>query len=210
MKFVDDIFSLVWDLKGWIENWADNIWTWIPFHEWFQDKLYKIANWLWTVLTPIAHFHDWVDDIVKKVATFLDAAGILKFLQSWLTYAQDAWNWVYSAPTNVGNILLNWWAAISPTVQGWISIAKEAVLSVVATVDTALTTLQSKWDDFKTITLPTLATNLNVVALVSSTLKSWFPQYDTEAEQLPTRISFFTSPLDWLLNEFTDWFLGKE
>lgn len=209
-KFVDAIFSLVWDISTFFNNAYETVSDWVwPFY-YLANPLYWIKLAFWNLLTPIAHFGDWVNDVADKVSDILGPEGIISLLRTWLTYAENAWSWISNAFSNVWNIIDTWWTTAKTTVQGWIDIAKQAVISLLDTVSKSLASLQTAWDNFRTITLPTLATGKVVSDLINSSLRTWFPFYDDLVKLWDGIKAFFVNPFDWLLEHFTDWFLGKE
>ncbi len=210
MKWVDDIYSFVWDISDWflsLYQSTKDIWL---IGAPVSSIFYSLHNVFWSLLTPIAHFGDWVDDVATKVTNILTSDGILGLIKGWFPWIATFGDWIDNEWNRVRLNITNWWGPVSTTIQGLISTATEG-----------LSALKVAWGNFFTVTLPTLfdlkyaeewwkGKALDIGALIESRLKAWFPQYDTEAAQQPARISFFTSPLDWLLEKFTDWFLGKE
>ncbi len=210
MKWVDDIFSFVWDISDWflsLYQATRDIWL---IGSPVANIFYSLHNVFWSLLTPIANFGDWADDVWGKVQNTLTSEGILGLIKGWFPWIATFGDWFTNVNAWFETGWKAFWGTVIPTVQGWINTAVEG-----------LPALKVAWGNFFTVTLPTLfdlkyaeewwkGKALDVSALIGSKLKEWFPQYDTEAEQQATRISFFRSPLDWLLEQFTDWFLGKE
>ncbi len=209
-RFLDVIFSYVWDISDFFENARLVVHDWVwPFYL-IETPLYWVSQVFWDLLTPIAHFGDWVDAVADKVSQILGPEGIISLLKTWLTYAEDAWNWILGAVQNVTSIIGTWWSSISLTVQGWIDIAKKSLLDLIDAVSKSLASLGEAWGNFTKTVLPTLATIANVDDLVKSALKTWFPFYDALVSLWASIAEFFTNPFDFLLDKFTDWFLGKE
>ena len=210
MSWIDSIFSAVWDIATWFWNAATEVQD-----VWIVGSFFaKICKWIgdrfWDLLTPIAHFGDWATDVSNKVANILSSEGILGLIKSWFPWLEDIGNWFANIWTWLWTSIDTWWSTASTTVKDWISTATEGLAG-----------LKVAWGNFFTVTLPTLfdlkyaelwwgGKLKDLGDLIDSKLKEWFPNYDTEAAQQPDRISFFAQPLDWLLNKFTDWFLGPE
>jgi len=210
MSFIDDIFSFVWDISDWFYQAYLTVQGWVwPFYL-LGTPLYYLYYLSRRLLTPIAHFGDWVVDIVNKVSQILGPEGIISLLRTWLTYAENAWSWVSNAWASVTGIVGDWWAATTLTVQGWIDIAKQTLQGLINNLTNLVGVLQTAWDNFRTLTLPNLISSLDAAKLIDSTLKRWFPDYDDLVKLWANTKLFISSPLDWLWERFTDWFMGKE
>lgn len=232
MKFIDDIFSWIWDRSVQLKDWADSIWTWIPGHDWFHDRLYDAADLLWNLLTPIAHFGDLLDDWAERIKDILSWENIVAMILLWIPNLEDIRDWFLEVISNILAIVNSWWEAVSVIVQGWIAALGEALQALIDNLATLLANLQAAWDDFKTriptideiilwwsdwwaqILIP-LTTWWNerlaeVNTLINDTIKTWFPFYDELVSLWSEITEFFTSPLDFLLDRFADWFFGPE
>lgn len=208
--FVDAIFSVVWDIKDYVYVAYTIVQGWVwPFSALSAPiyTLYVVINGL---LTPIANFGEWVDDIATKIAAILTERGVIALLQTWLTYAEDAWDWISSALFNVWSIVDTWWSLTSFAVKGWLTVATEG-----------LSTLIVAWGTFLKVTLPTLinSTGLDewwqsrlqdIDTLLNSAFTTRAGLWSGWQEIRDQVVEFFNSPLDWLLDKFTDWFLGPE
>jgi len=118
------------------------------------------------------------------------------------------------------------------TVIGWIVEAKGYAASLVAGVSGWLTNLQAAWDEFKGL-IPTIDEVIswwgNWAGSVLATIDTWWDSTVLEVQGFIDSafterepfwagwqdwrdkvIEFFTDPLEWLLEKFTDWFLGPE
>ena len=124
--------------------------------------------------------------------------------------AVGAWAWVTNAVQNITDTIGDWWLVAQTTVQGWIAAATEG-----------LADLKVAWSTFWSVTLPTLVdfawlttwwtsrlTDIGNLIDSAFTLRSGLWEGWQEAR---TNVSnFITTPLDWLWERFTDWFLGRE
>jgi len=68
MKWIDDIFSIVWDFWQWLEDTAADAAGWPLIGAGISIILYTTAGVVRRALTFIAYFGDWVDDTATKVA----------------------------------------------------------------------------------------------------------------------------------------------
>lgn len=232
MHFLDTIFSLVWDISDWFYNLYLNVPDWPIIRDWIKTPLLFISNRFWDLLTPIAHFNDWVHDVNNKVKSILSSVDIISLLRTWLTYAENAWNWVVNSWTNVRDIVDTWWSSASLTVQAWIEDAVSGVQTLVDQANIWLANLQAAWDDLKG-RIPTLDevvswwTNwtgqvlafvntwwtgalLEVQGLINSAFverASWWAGWSDFRDQV---VTFFTDPVEFIWERATNWFLGPE
>lgn len=192
-------------------------------------ELYLIFNRL---ARQFSDFSDWVDDIAYKITTFFSELDLEAWFQQWETRILDSWDWVTSAWDNVTNIIEEWWLYIAPTVRGWIDSAVAGFGSLIDQVSAEVTEL---WETVESFIgrLPSIDemwgwfTNwwANILTpltswwneqlkqldrLINDTIAVWFPWYENLVEIKDKLFEFFTDPLEWLLDKFTDWFLGPE
>lgn len=232
MEFHPRITAWLIEISYWFLAAHDEVETWVfPFNllagplysvYWAFDQL---AFWFW-------EWQIFTHDLVDTISHFLTAPDIYLTFKWYFDKAVGAWNWIQDVWNNILPHLIFFWEAMRPTVEGWIGTAIEWVSPALDQITATITTLQTAWDSF-VAKIPTLdeiiawfsdwwarilspLTNwwnerlLEVNTLVDSILRSWFPFYDTLVELWDTITAFFVSPLDWLLDQFTDWFLGPE
>lgn len=231
MRWVDNIFSFVWDISQlFLDAYQEVKGWWWPFNL-LQHPLYGLFRVFWNLLTPIAHFGDWVDDVWNKVQNILTTEGVLGLLKGWFPWLEGVGSWFANRwkwfTTTVGD----WWDTTKPTVLGWIDTAKQLAKDLVASIQKELSQVHTSWDNFWTltwpqwtktldtlsssfgnfwtITLPGLITGKAAGDLIDSTLKDWFPFYDDLAQLWGEVKLFFTNPLDWLVSKLEDWFWGE-
>lgn len=152
----------------------------------------------------------WYEEVVPKLLAILPWDVIKSNIKEWLPDLTDAIDWFREWWANIKTELGDWWDNTQITVKGWIAIAQKTVETLIDTVSKSLATLQTTWNDFWKTTLPTLITSIDASELIDTALKTWFPFYDDLVKLWDSIQSFFASPLDWLWEQFTDWFLGKE
>lgn len=220
MRFIDDIFSFVWDISGYFYNAQSEVRSW-PWPFWYlYAPLYELHLAFWRLLTPIAHLGDWIDSTTTRVASILSEAQILSILSSWLGDAEDAFNWIRDAWTNVYNIVNTWWSTTSQEVGVWVQDAKNYAQTLVNNVLSTVNSLQAAWDSFRG-KIPTIDNIIywwgNWTGNVLSTVNTWWSDALLEVQGLidsafVTReqfwagwqdwrdkvAEFFTDPEDWL------------
>lgn len=232
MSWVDDIFSLVWDISSFFYDAYIEVEGWIwPFYllNWPLYLLYKAFH---SLLEPIGHFGDWVDAVADKLSSVFSIAEITAHFSTWIGYATDAWDWISNAWWNVIYIVGDWWADKKVTVQGWIDIAKEWALDLIDAIGEDLAKLWENvqwffdnlltfdeiiewWKDWLGLTAAAMlrwgfVTALDIAGLITTAFieredfwAGWQDWKDMVAD-------FFEDPLEFLWELFTDWFVGPE
>lgn len=232
MLFIDTIFSYVWDVSDYFWNAYQETKDWVwPFNL-LQYPLYSLYGAFWHLGTPIAQLGAWCDDVASKIAKVLSQADILSLVGKWLTYAEDAWNWVKNAATNVSGIIGTWWGTTSLTVKAWIAAANEYTRSLIASVTASVVTLQASWDSFKG-KIPSIDQVItwwgNFTGNILLVVNTWWSGALKDVQALidsafTTReglwagwqdwrdrvAEFFMNPVEFVWAKFTDWFLGPE
>lgn len=232
MWWVDDIFSLVWDISGFFRDAYLEVQGWIwPFYLLYWP-LYLIYKAVWSLLTPIAHFSDWTRDVWNKVLEIFSIEQITAHFVTWINYAINAWDWVANAFLNVWLIINAWWSEIMYIILAWIDDAKLWFQALLNQANAWLASLQSYWDSivgkipswdevatwwkdwlgnvFAALIRWGFATLLDVGSLIASAFLEredfWAGWQDLRGNVT----DFFTDPLEFLWTLFTDWFLGPE
>jgi hypothetical protein len=155
-------------------------------------------------------FNLWVRAFIEKVGQFLNWEEIKAKLQDFLDMVANLWDWFEDKLEYVKGTISDWWEATRTTVLAWIATATQGLAGLLVA-----------WDNFIKVTLPGLidatwlaewwkARLIDIDELIKSAFMPWRELLNT-LESLKGDIgSFFTNPFDWLLERFTDWFLGKE
>lgn len=220
MRFIDTIFSLVWDISDFFYDAFLEVkgWGW-PLYL-LQHPLWGLQRVFWDLLTPIAELGDWADDVAAKVSNILGKTDILLLLSTWLTYAENAWSWVQIAGEIIAYYINTWWKTALATVQGLINTAAAAVSTLIDNVAQGLSSLQTTWDNFWTmtwpewtrkldsvtiawnnfwtITYPTLLTKTDADALMNTKVKEAEPGWAGWSDFREKVVLFLTDPLDWI------------
>lgn len=220
-----DIFKLFYWLydntAGWV--WPFRIIS-IPFYDIYRAFVWVAKHWI--------DFSDWVAEVWRRVQEAWDADGILGLLKMWFPWLYDIGEWFYARWSWFTTAVGDWWASVSETVKGWIDIAWEWVLELIADIQVGLAQLWADlqwffdhlmtfdeiiewWKDWlgntaAAITRWGFAKLTDVAALI---LSAFIEREDFWAGWQDMRgavADFFTDPLEFLWNMFTDWFLGPE
>jgi len=232
MWFIDQIFSLVWDIAEWFYDayLEVNDWVW-PFYN-LALPLYRIHQLCYFLLDSIAVLSDWTGDIQDAIGNLLSFQDIWDYFLDWFVWAAAAYDWVYNAWYNVSSIIDTWWGSTSEIVQGWIYDVRQYAAGLVADVMVLVTTLQAAWDNFKG-KIPSFDAILdwwgNWTGELLSVIIAWWAGALQDVQDLigtafvvradlwagwqemrDQVIEFFTDPLEVLWSKAADWFLGPE
>jgi len=232
MDIIYDIRRLVRYLYQVFGDMALWCWDHDPPFGWLGDMFLEIYDHLTDIYYALYQFARDYEDLWEWVTEVLTESDIFRLLQKWLNYAEDAWAWVLNSVQYVGSIVDDWWLATKITVQSWIETATQGFNELKVAWDefweitfpnwtTELLRIGSELSDFFTITLPNLVNFdwlgtwwndrlLDIQSLIDSTVQAWFPFYNDLVELWNGIVEFFTDPLTWLEQKFTDWFLGEE
>lgn len=145
MTFLDDIFSKVWDISDWFDYAYKVVsdWGW-PFYHLAPPLLY-ISNLFWGMLTPIAQFGDWVSATATRILEILNWDTIKSLVLGWLPDLERIAAW-----------WSNWWQQILWSIEEWWSVAQGYVKGWIEAATEGFSELVAAWDNFTTVTLPTL------------------------------------------------------
>ena len=156
------------------------------------------------------YFNEWVENVTSKLTTFLTSLDLEAWFLEWKQKILFAWDWVRDAWNNIRSDLENWWTVqVAELTEWWtVQIAE-------------LQAIKSAWDNFWTVTFPTLVSftwlgiwwNSQLIELEAwfhSELQELVPFWEGWQDVKDKVVEFIDDPLEWLLGKFTDWFLGPE
>lgn len=177
-------------------------------------------------------FGQWVDAAADKLEDVLSWSYIRSLIQSWLPDLENAVSWWHSWTAWVRQKIDEWWNSAKDTVQGWIDIGDQWLKDLIDDAQTWLARLQSSMNDiigmlpsiteittwfsdwWGNIMTPLTTWWNNRVLVIQGLIDSNFtdrePFWSGWQDVKDNVIEFFSSPLDWLVDHFTDWFLGPE
>lgn len=205
-----DIIAFVLSVSDFFKGLHDNVPDLAWLTDWIKTPLLFIYETIFKLIKPITQFGYLVNDVADKVSNILSSVDIIKLLKTWLQYAEDAWAWVNDAPSKVWGLTTEWWRStnnpIRAAIDGIIQLAKD----LVAGVQKELTEVHTAWDDFWTITYPTLISAKDANDLMDTKVKETKPFWEGWSDVKDNVVKLISAPFDWLLERFTDWFLGKE
>lgn len=254
MKWYDWIFSIVWDLSGWLyETYQATSDWWFPFNK-ISEPLYWLYYHTHGLLDHIAHFCDFMIYIEFMVAEKGIWSTIKELIRSWLPWLDDAFEffdnlWIevklfFSDPVERLRYYGEYW--ILPWMQQHVPFVATVYQWFIDFADEIQLFFQNPVDRLqylgKEYVLPWLTKNVSWLAevyhwamdysyqielffqdprkyifetidldrVLIDWLKATFPWYDDFMQIWNDMLQFFINPLDFLLDRFTDWFLGGE
>ncbi len=230
MSFMTSIVNALNSVSSWFYQIYQEVYGWVyPF--WLAAGLfYQLSNVFSTLAWRFYDFSDWVSDVQSKIGNYLSWGTIWSYILSYVPNLTQLRDWFYTWATNVMGIITGWWSATSVTVHGWITAATQSFNSMLTAwlnfwnnlwpqLTASFNSLKASWDNFWAVTFPTLVNfswlttwwnsrQLDDQGLLNSTLKTWFPFYDDLVRLWGDIALFFTNPLQYLWERFTDWFFG--
>jgi hypothetical protein len=207
---LDFLCQLLWDIASIIAEIYAVTSGWITPFNLISRPFYTLYFIVQNIALKVLDFNIWVTNIASQVLTFISWNNLTSWFSKYLDMIIYAWNWVVKWWDNVWYRINAWWEGIWPTIQGWISSATQGLSGLLA--------------DFLNFTkniLPTLMTVaqwtllwplklLEITGLIDSAFLTREGFWKGWQEVRDNVIGFITNPLDFLLDKFSDWFLGKE
>jgi hypothetical protein len=206
--------------------------SWPLVGNWLGDTFNNLSTFTSHVAGELWDASNWYEEISGKVSDYLSWDTIWSYILSYVPNLTQLRDWFYSWWSNVSSVIASWWTATMVEVRGWIAIAVQPFNSMLAAwanfwnslwpqLVGGFNSLKSAWDNFWLVTFPNLVNFtwlttwwnsklLDVQALIDSTIKAWFPFYDDLVRLWNDIAEFFTNPLGYLWERFTDWFFGAK
>jgi len=217
----DYFHSLYLNTYGWVYPF-DYIST--PFY--YLSLLFSNIAWAFSDLITL------VNALVAQVANVLSWDYIKSLIRGWLPWLENAGTWFQSWWSNIWNEVGTWWNTVSPTVQGWISAAVQPFNTMLTAwngfwnstwpqLTSRFDSLKADWDNFWRVTFPTLVSFdwletwwfsrlLDVQGLINGAFTARASLWSGWQDMRDNVVNFFTNPVEYIWNRFTDWFLGPE
>ena len=176
----------------------------------FGTFFYNVSEWLFDLGSPLGHLAAWYESVIERISRWLTSLDVLSIMSQWIARVNQLWAWFGSWWLNVQTAISTWWQGIGTDVLAWVQSARDYAFSLIVGVRQQLDRLTSSWDNFRTAILPSLALKGEVSTLITSAFTPWVKTFniiDTFGKDI---VDFFNNPLNWLLDHFTDWFIGKE
>lgn len=232
MSFLVNIISVLKSIGDWWYNAYIEVksWAW-PFNN-LATPLYWVTLFFYQLTTLFTSFNDWVSYTADMIASILNWTSIKALIKSWLTGIESVISWFASWASNVTSVINSWWSSVKNTVKGWINDVEDYLWSLINNLSTSFTNLkvqvQTLLDKIPTINeilawfgdwwgkiLANIIswgalTATQIDAVIGSWLKSYAPFWAGWQDVRDNVIGFLSNPLDWIMDKFTDWFLGPE
>ena len=232
MYFLDRIFTLVWNISDFFYEAWQEVNSWVYPFRYLAPPLYWIYQGVSDLVTPIAQMSDWAYDINQSIASLPSMGTIWSTFKDWFNWAEWSWQWIQDSWLIIPGMIDDWWSSTSQTVQVWIDESSQyftsqvnTLLAKVSQVELSISELLGRlpvldelvswWDNWQGnvhtyIDTWWTSTMGEVQGLINSAFierESWWSGWIDVKNEV---IDFITNPLDFLLDRFTDWFLGPE
>lgn len=180
---------------------------------------WQIFTWHIDVGSTVENAIDWVLDGLNWVITHLKELG-----EWWEEFRQEVidlfaeipkwinvlWKWILDFGDTLASWIDNWWDAIYQKVKDWVTTAIDKVKDALGVIKDTLTEWVTKIESFFTTILPDLAKKLDIVDLIKNAFEPWKDLLNFLSEIGGELAEFFTNPIEYLWQKFSDWFFGGE
>lgn len=190
----------------WLRSWLSNLnWDILTWQVYVGDAVENGIDWLlqWVdqAITWGHELYAAVVDLIEELKEIFDAIFKLIFEE-----AQKLWDSITSWWYDLGE----WWATKVTEVKGWIDVATDWLSERVDWIESQLDKLSIAWDNFWEVTLPQLASHLDITKALNAFRLEWVGLFNFWQEFAGQLVEFINDPIEWLWAKFTDWFLGRE
>lgn len=110
--FWNSIIDACLNVGAWFEDVASTTAGWVPPFNAISTPLAWVGNQFDWIAYYFSLARNWSIWVWGEILDFLDEAGILQLLDTWINYATDAWTWVSNALNNVTFIVNQWWSNV--------------------------------------------------------------------------------------------------
>lgn len=192
------------DKPSWLRSFLDSlqfqIFTWHidiggPIEtafDWLFAPLNGFIDWLNFALNWIEQAWDWVLDRIKA------------FFDPWIYIIRDIWNTLSTLWSKISD----WFSGLVSDIQDWVSAFIQETKDLILSVGQYVTELWNRVTDFFTSILPTLASKLDVSGAIAAAFVPWRDLFNFWGSFGREVATFFTNPLDWIMDKFEQWFFG--
>jgi len=184
------------------------LWCWAhdPPFGWLGSQFAIIYDHLTDLHYGLYLFAEDYESLWEGIIGIITESDVFSLLQSWLTFAEDAWYWVANAFNNVVSIIWEWWP-----------IALDYVMTYINNAVEGLTELREAWDTFWTVTLPSLVSLdwlgiwwegkiEDVQSLITTAIENLNILMVGWQEIRDQVFEFFNDPYGWIYNRLDEFF----
>lgn len=192
-------------------------------------QLHRRFNSLAWAAVDLREWLDFASDRLQEVLSWSNLRGLIR---GWLPDLERTVSWWRGWSSAVEREIASWWSSARSTVRGWIEAGEQGLRSLIEGSRAWLAGLQSTADRFLSM-LPTLSelgawfrdwpgqvlatvgawwtgAVRDVQGLIDSAFVSRDPFWAGWQDVRSGIVTFVSDPWEWLLERFTDWFLGPE
>ena len=210
MSFINWIIEELEDIADFFYDAYQEVRDWISPFDLLKYPLYGIYGrfrWLAEWFTDFGDWLYWAADLIDEILSW---SNIKNMISSWLYGIESALDWFLSWTIWVGQYISDWWSSILPYILAYVDNAIEGLEDFAASWDNFWTNIFPNLVSFDWLDIWWQSRLLEIDALIGSWLTSFRPFWEGWQEVRAEVTDFFADPLEWLLAQFTDWFLGKE
>lgn len=168
----------------------------------FYELAYFFSNLAWR----FSSFFTWLDTTIATVTDILTWDTIWSYIKSYVPNLEQIRDWFYYWTGHVWQEINEWWLTVSSTVLGWVDEAKQYTWEWVESLLRSINNLQSSWDTFVTVTIPTIPSWLNIESLIKSWFADYTPFWEGWQDWRDKVAEFFSDPEDWLYKRLDSFF----
>ena len=210
MKFMDWIIEELEDIADFFYEAYQEVKDWWSPFDLLKYPLYGIYGRFRWLAEWFEDFRDWLAWAADELDEILSWSSIRSMIRSWLYKIEDALDWFLSWTYWVRQEIREWWSSQLPYILDYIDSVVEGWEDFAANWDDFWNNIYPNLISFTWLTTWWNSKILDVQKLINTafTLRESFWEGWQEVRDKVT--NFFADPLEWLLTQFTDWFLGKE
>jgi len=194
------LYNFFYTVGGYFVNTASKCFSIADeLNDWW-DTISQAVSDIGNLGTAISNAIAWVKGIPTEIRTYV--SGAIDTVKAWvLTQIPDILAWVKGHALDLYNAIKGYIVDIAAWVSQHALDLYNAIKGYIVDAGAWFTGhISDIWDAIKGFVADAIAAQLALFA----ELYNWFEWYKEVVK------SFFISPFDWLVDKFTDWFLGPE
>lgn len=193
------ISSFFWSIEQEVSEWV------FPF----SLIAYPLSTTSLAFNTLAWNFRDfslWIYDITDRAKDILSWDTIWSLIRSHIPNLEAIRDWFTNRWAWLNTQISNWWSETGATVAGWIEASKDWARLWIDYLEGRANSLQAAWDNFTTVTLPSLPSWVDINALFASWAKSFEPFWEGWQDVREAITEFIKDPLQWFYDRLDEIF----
>jgi len=232
MWFMDQIVAWLNSVSQYFLDAYDEVRGWVfPFY-YLAMPLYWLYASFFYISYYFSQFNEWLDWAAGQLSQLLSWGTVWSYILSYVPNLISLRDWFYDWWGSIRAKITDWWSAESVTVRGWIDTAVQPFNSLKSDWDSfwqytwpgwesIVDSLKSDWDNFWSFTFPNLVSRgwltawwndrlKDVQSLLDSAFTARASWWEGWQDIRTSVLTFFSDPVEYLWQRFTDWFMGRE